>query len=73
MTSPRFDPVINVNWRAMFCVLARDILRFGAQCFAFWRAMFCVLALDGARDLAKGLPFARDFCCVAWRRAWRAI
>ena len=32
-----------------------------------------VLALDGARDLAKGLPFARDFCCVARRRAWRAI
>ena len=56
MASPRFDPVINVNWHAM------------ARIGAFWRA----IARFGARDLAKGLPLARDFCFVARRRAWPA-
>ena len=70
MASHKFDPVFNVNWRAMFCVLARDVLLARdallarnvllARDGAFWCAMACF----GARYLAKGAPLARDFCCV---------
>ena len=50
-----FDPVINVNWRAMFCVLARDILlardvlRFRAQCFVGARCLIGARCFVGAR------------------------